>query len=81
MKPLRLVPPIGAGEKLVDEFPQDLDELKACTPVYEEVAGWQQDISEVKNYDDLPAAAKDYVDQIEKMDRLSGNSGIGWPTS
>ncbi len=54
------------GEKLVDEFPQDLDELKACTPVYEEVTGWQQDISEAKSYDELPAAAKAYVDQIEQ---------------
>ncbi len=54
-----------SGEKLVEEFPQDLDDLQVCTPVYEEVVGWQQDISGATSYDELPAAAKAYVEKIE----------------
>ena len=41
------------GEELLEEFPQDFDVLKECTPVYEEVAGWQCDISQTKEYQQL----------------------------
>ena len=53
------------GEQLLEEFPQDYDVLKECTPVYEEVAGWQQDINALCSYDALPQQARDYVDKIE----------------
>lgn len=53
------------GEELLEEFPQDFDVLKECTPVYEEVVGWQRDITAVKEYCDLPQQARDYVDKIE----------------
>lgn len=38
-------------------------------PVYIELPGWKCDISNVRNYTDLPREAKDYIDLIE---RLSG---------
>ena len=38
-------------------------------PVYIELPGWKCDISDVRNYTDLPREAKDYIDLIE---RLSG---------
>lgn len=53
------------GEEIIEEFPQDLDVLKACTPVYEEISGWQSDISNLQSYSDLPAQVRDYVDKIE----------------
>ena len=52
-------------DQLIEEFPAELDVLRECTPVYEEVAGWQQDINEVKEYDQLPQKAIDYVEKIE----------------
>jgi len=53
------------GEELIEEFPQDYDILKECTPVYEEVSGWQSDICELDEYDELPVQVRDYVDKIE----------------
>ena len=53
------------GEELLEEFPQDYDVLKECTPVYETVTGWQQDINSLCAYDALPQQARDYVDKIE----------------
>ena len=53
------------GERLIEEFPQDLDVLKECTPVYEEIPGWQQDICDLKDYAELPQQVRDYVGQIE----------------
>ena len=52
-------------EQLIEEFPSDYDVLRECTPVYEEIAGWQQDINGVKAYEELPQKAIDYVEKIE----------------
>lgn len=52
-------------DQLIEEFPAELDVLRDCTPVYEEVAGWQQDINDVKEYEQLPQKAIDYVEKIE----------------
>ena len=48
-----------------DEFPFPvlLDQAK---PVTEYVPGWNCDISGVRTWEDLPQAARDYVDFIEK---------------
>ena len=35
-------------------------------PVIEYLDGWKEDVSKVRNWDDLPQAAKDYVEYIEK---------------
>lgn len=57
------------GEK-VTEFPNTTQLYKA-KPVYKTFKGWKCDVSKVKNWDDMPQEAKDYVDAIEKM--------IGYP--
>lgn len=54
------------GEEIIEEFPQDYDVLKECTPVYEEIPGWQSDINAMTSYDQLPTQVKDYVEKIEK---------------
>lgn len=56
--------------RLLDEFPANLKVLQAVTPVYEELPGWQQDISGIRRYQDLPANARRYVE------RLSAVSGV-----
>lgn len=53
------------GEQLLEEFPQDFDVLKECTPVYEEITGWQSEINDVTDYAQLPQQVRDYVDKIE----------------
>ncbi|KAL8128077.1 hypothetical protein AgCh_014868 [Apium graveolens] len=34
---------------------------------YEKMPGWQSDISSIRNYSDLPKAARDYVETIEEL--------------
>lgn len=53
------------GEQLLEEFPQDLDILKKCTPVYEKISGWQKDISVFETYAELPRKAQNYIKKIE----------------
>ena len=52
------------GEE-TDEFPFPT-ELNGAEPVTETVPGWQQDISGVRRWEDLPEAARNYVEMIEK---------------
>ena len=35
--------------------------------VYEDVEGWEEDISGMRNWDELPAAAQKYVLKIEEL--------------
>jgi adenylosuccinate synthase len=48
------------GKKL-KYFPTSEAELNAVKPVYETLKGWNSDISNVRNYDELPHEAKDYL--------------------
>ena len=52
--------------KQVDRFPFPTA-LSYAKPVIEYFDGWKCDISEIRNWDDLPEAAKEYVTFIEKQ--------------
>ncbi|MCP4265232.1 MAG: adenylosuccinate synthetase, partial [Candidatus Brocadiaceae bacterium] len=55
------------GNKVYKNFPADIDILDGCEPVYEEVPGWREDTSEVKNVDGLPENARNYIRTIESI--------------
>jgi adenylosuccinate synthase len=48
------------------ELPASLDELARAEPVYESVPGWQSDTVGIVEFDQLPAAARDYIGLIEE---------------
>ena len=41
--------------------------LEEATPEYREMAGWREDISSVRSFDDLPESARSYVRAIEEL--------------
>jgi adenylosuccinate synthase len=51
------------GEK-VDYFPFDVNGID-LTPVYEELEGWNVDLTQLADYNDAPKALKDYVLYLE----------------
>ncbi len=53
--------------KIIHTFPANLNDLAACEPVYEEVEGWQCNTSTICSYDELPAAAKNYLHRLEEV--------------
>jgi adenylosuccinate synthase len=53
--------------QLLEEFPRDPEVLRDCKPVYEEVDGWNCDISGATSCADLPAAAKSYLAKLEEL--------------
>jgi adenylosuccinate synthase len=54
------------GEK-VDGMPYGANVLAECEPVYESLPGWKTTTSRVTSFEDLPAAAKDYIHRIEEL--------------
>ena len=48
-------------------FPASLTRLSQAVPVYETVPGWDEDISGVSDFDDLPANARDFICLIEEV--------------
>ena len=52
------------GETLT-EFPTDLRVLAECRPIYETLPGWKADISHIRSEEDLPEAARRYLERIE----------------
>lgn len=51
--------------QILDTFPHDFDAVQHLEPVYEYMPGWQEDLSGVRAYDDLPLAARDYIAFLE----------------
>jgi len=41
--------------------------LAKCEPIYEELPGWQTDISEIRRFKDLPKEARSYVRRLEEL--------------
>lgn len=54
-------------DEIIREFPQSQKIFKQCQPVYEEVPGWKEDITQVRRFEDLPQAAKNYIRRIEEL--------------
>ncbi len=51
----------------VTAFPSHTGDLRRAVPVYETLPGWQEDISDIRRIDDLPAAAVGYLDRIADL--------------
>ncbi|HCC07750.1 MAG TPA: adenylosuccinate synthase [Clostridiales bacterium] len=53
------------GETIKD-FPM-IAKLNKAKPIYQCVGGWMEDISMVRNFEDLPKNAQEYVNTIERL--------------
>ena len=53
--------------KVYRDMPCHQTILHKCQPIYEEYEGWDEDISRVKNFEDLPKQAQNYIKNIEKI--------------
>ncbi|HSL95497.1 MAG TPA: adenylosuccinate synthase [Thermoleophilia bacterium] len=53
-----------AGRRVHEEFPLLQTDFHHATPLYEELPGWTEDIRDCESWQDLPEAARDYVQYI-----------------
>ena len=59
--------------KRLKTMPASIKEANAVQPIYEEIPGWQEEISEIRNFEDLPQNAKDYVKRIEDITEVEAS--------
>jgi adenylosuccinate synthase len=50
-------------------FPSNTEKLSQATAVYETMPGWDEDLSKVNDFHDLPTTAQNYVCRIEELIR------------
>ena len=50
-----------------DDMPTDQAEFAAAKPIYESMPGWDEDISQVHDFNDLPKTCQDYVKRLEEL--------------
>jgi adenylosuccinate synthase len=48
-------------------MPVNQSDFHHAVPIYEYLPGWWEDLSDARTVDDLPAAARAYVDVLESM--------------
>ena len=52
--------------KVYEYPPQDEGALEFVEPIYETMPGWEEDLSGITTWEDLPLAAREYVSRIEQ---------------
>lgn len=57
--------------ELVNDMPANQTDFHHAEPVYEEVKGWENDLTGVNTFADLPVAAQEYVRLIEQVTGVS----------
>ncbi len=53
--------------KTLTSPPSSVAMLARCEPLYEELPGWQTDISDIRRFEDLPGEARTYVERLEEL--------------
>lgn len=51
----------------IDHYPASLAEVRRAKPVYEELPGWDEDITDIKSRDALPENAQKYLKRVEEL--------------
>ncbi len=64
---LRIATAYRTREGVTQSFPADTALLDRVEPVYEVLPGWEASTSDARSLDDLPAAARAYLDRIEDL--------------
>ena len=56
-----------AGNEVIYEFPQSQKIFRDSLPVYEEMPGWNEDITGIRHFEDLPTAAQNFIQRVEQL--------------
>ena len=51
----------------LEDMPVDQSQFAAAQPVYETMPGWDEDISQIHSFDDLPETTQRYVRRLEEL--------------
>ena len=55
------------GQKLEGAMPATVEDLSRCKTIYADLPGWEEDITKVQSFDQLPTNAQSYIRFIEEQ--------------
>ena len=55
------------NDRVLDSFPCDVGILEKCQPICEELPGWQEPTSQIRDFEKLPAEARNYIARLEEL--------------
>lgn len=55
------------NDEVITDYPYQQNVFYDADPVYDTFKGWSEDITSIKNFDDLPLNAKKYINAIEEF--------------
>ncbi|MDD2463809.1 MAG: adenylosuccinate synthase [Desulfobulbus sp.] len=67
LKKLKLATEYMVDGESCSYMPENIRRARAAKPVYEEMDGWANELTDVRSYDDLPEAAKSYLKRLEDL--------------
>ena len=67
LETLKICVGYNADGERIDEFPQSQKIFTQCEPIYEEMTGWQEDLTQIKRFEDLPKNAQNYIRRLEEL--------------
>lgn len=65
--PIKVCVAYKCGDKVLKDFPSNMETLAKCKPIYEELPGWKEDTSSLTKYKQLPFKARKYIAYISKF--------------
>ncbi len=67
IKTLKICKAYKLNGEIIDNYPATLKEIEACEPIYDELPGWDEDITNCKTIDELPENAQNYLKRISEL--------------
>jgi adenylosuccinate synthase len=67
LNPINICVAYRKEEKIGKDLPLGLTDLRNYQPVYEEVQGWDENVSTARRWEDLPKEARAYILRIEEL--------------
>lgn len=67
LKKIKVCNAYRVGDDVIDEFPARAEVVARCQPIYEELEGWDEDISTIRELSRLPLPAQRYLKRIEEL--------------
>ncbi len=64
---LKLCTSYRSGDRQLGDLPFGPSDLTPFEPVYEELPGWEADLSKVRDWDKLPSEARNYIEHISGL--------------
>ena len=65
--PIRVCVGYRLNGKRLDVPPSDAAQLESCEPIYEKIPGWNTSTESAKTFEQLPEAARNYVNRLAEL--------------